>query len=322
MMESTRRAGTIPRLFRPEVRRRTILLAALALAVMGTAAGIYRHYLAPTRIAFVNFRGVQLARLERARGDQAVRIESLALDALHRAASYPVVFIHGRGLELQATHIEQLREAGRSGARLFVRGASSNPEHDVTNLEGRQLEHVGGYFRFGGTENYARLLNFSRAELDGKAFRSDPVQPPEERAMDVLFHLDDRRTFETVDAFRAYYAEQGLAKPDAPTIALLTSVPGPFNANRDHVDAIIGALEGRQWNVFPVASNEKRLEFLQAIEPDLVVLMPHGRLSRGRSRDANRVAAGAEHPDVDGGVGLPEPRRVDSPTSRGWPGGS
>ena len=285
MMEATRRTGTRLRLFRPEARRRTIVLAALAMVALGAAAGIYRHYLAPTPIAFVNFRGVQLARLERARGDQAVRIEPLALDALHRAASYPVVYVHGRGLELQETHIEQLREAGRRGARLFVRGAS-NPEHDVTNLEGRQLDHVGGYFRFGGTENYARLLNFSRAELDGKAFRSDPVQPPAERAMDVLFHLDDRLTFETVDAFRAYYAEQGLARPDAPTIALLTSVPGPFNANRDHVDAIIGALESRGWNVFPIASNDKRLEFLQEIDPDLVVLMPHGRLSRGRSREA------------------------------------
>ena len=226
MMESTRRTGTLRRLFAPGARRRTILLAALALVALGTAAGIYRHYLAPTRIAFVNFRGVQLARLERARGDQAVRIEPIALDALHRAASYPVVFIHGRGLELQETHIEQLREAGRRGARLFVRGVS-NPEHDVTNLEGRQLDHVGGYFRFGGTENYARLLNYSRAELDGKAFRSDPVQPPAERAMDVLFHLDDRRTFETVDDYRAYYAEQGLAKPDAPTIASSPACPVP-----------------------------------------------------------------------------------------------
>ena len=152
MMEATRRTGALLRLFGPEARRRTILLVVLALAVVGTAAGLYRHYLAPTRIAFVNFRGVQLARLERARGDQAIRIEPLALDALHRAASYPVVFVHGRGLELQETHIEQLREAGRRGAHLFVRGVS-NPQHDVTNLEGRQLEHVGGYFRFGGTEN-------------------------------------------------------------------------------------------------------------------------------------------------------------------------
>ena len=134
-MEATRRTGTLLRLFRPEARRRTILLAALALAALAAAAGIYRHYLAPTRIAFVNFRGVQLARLERARGDQAVRIEPLALDALHRAASYPVVYVHGRGLELQETHIEQLREAGRRGSRLFVRGAT-NPEHDVTNLGG------------------------------------------------------------------------------------------------------------------------------------------------------------------------------------------
>ena len=283
MTETTGLKESLLRLRKP--RRKTILLAALALAALGTAAGIYQHHLAATRIAFVNFRGVQLARLERARGDQAIRIEPLALDALDRAASYPVVVVHGRGLELNGTHVEQLREAGRRGAHLYVRGAT-NPEHDVTNLQGRRLEHVSGYFRFGGTENYARLLNFARVELDGKPFRSDPVQPPAERAMDVLFHLDDRLTFETVAAFRAWYEAQGLAKPDAPTIALLTSVPGPFNANRDHVDAVIRALEARQWNVFPVASTDRRLDFLRDVEPDLVVLMPHGRLSRGRSREA------------------------------------
>lgn len=46
-METMRRTGTLLRLLKPGARRRTILVTALALAALGAAAGIYRHYLAP-----------------------------------------------------------------------------------------------------------------------------------------------------------------------------------------------------------------------------------------------------------------------------------
>ena len=265
--------------------RKRIAAAVLAAAVLWSGFAAYQRHLAVTRVAFVNFPGFQLARIERARPHGAVRIEPLDMAALDRAADYPVVYIFGRGLQLEETQLEHLREAGRRGARLFVQGAT-NPALDVTNLRGPQLDAANAYLEFGGAENYARLLNFSRVELDGKSLRSDPVQPPVERSMDVLFHLDDDLTFESVDAFDAYYEAQGLAKPGAPNIALITSVPGPFNANRDHVDAFIHALEGRAWNVYPMASAEKRLDFLKEIEPDLVVLMPHGRLTLGRADEA------------------------------------
>ena len=287
MPESTDQNNTGKERRVPRSRRRTIaaVLAALALAGVGTAA--YQRYAAVTRIAFVDFSGVQLARIDRAREDRAVRIDVLELDELDRAADYPAVYLHGRGLRLDETQLAHLREAGRRGTHLFVH-AATNPALDVTTLEGEQLDAATGYFRYGGTGNYARLLNFTRVELDGKAFRSEPVLPPLERAMDVLFHLEDDLTFETVAAFRTWYAEQGLDKPGAPEIALLTSVPGPFNANRDHVDAFIEALEGRRWNVYPVASSRKRLDFLKEIDPDLVVLMPHGRLTRGSAQEAVR----------------------------------
>ncbi len=282
---ATRRRTVRKRLTWLWSHRRRIAAAAVAAAVLQGGFAIWQRHVAVTRIAFVNFPGFQLARIERARPHGAVRIEPLDLSALDRAADYPVVLVFGRGLQLDETQLGHLREAGRRGARLFVQGAT-NPALDVTNLHGEQLDAVSGYLEFGGAGNYARLLNFARAELDGKTFRSDPVEPPVERSMDVLFHLDDDLTFETVDAFDAHYRAEGLAKPGAPKIALITSVPGPFNANRDHVDAFIRALEGRKWNVYPMASAEKRLDFLRRIQPDLVILMPHGRLTLGRAEEA------------------------------------
>jgi cobaltochelatase CobN len=46
--------------------------------------------------------------------------------------------------------------------------APTNPNIDVTNLTGRDLDYVGGYLRNGGTTNYRRLLEYARSALDGK----------------------------------------------------------------------------------------------------------------------------------------------------------
>ena len=196
--------------------RRRVAAAVLAAAVLWSGFAAWQRHVAVTRIAFVNFPGFQLARIERARPHGAVRIEPLDVAALDRAADYPVVYIFGRGLQLEEAQLAQLREAGRRGARLFVQGAT-NPALDVTNLRGAQLDAANGYLEFGGAENYARLLDFSRV---GARRQVVPVGPgaslPVERSMDVLFHLDDDLTFESVDAFDAYYDAQGLAKPDAP----------------------------------------------------------------------------------------------------------
>ena len=195
------------------------------------------------------------------------------------------VYVFGRGLQLDESQLGHLREAGRRGARLFVQGAT-NPAPDVTNLRGTQLDAVNGYLEFGGAENYARLLNFSRVELDGKSFRSDPVQPPVERSMDVLFHLDDDLTFGTVDAFDALLRRAGAReagrpedRPDHERARPLQRQPGP--RRRVHRRA-----RRPEWNVYPLASAEKRLDFLRRIDPDLVVLMPHGRLTLGRADEA------------------------------------
>ena len=264
--------------------RRRIAAAVLAAAVLWGGFAAYQRHLAVTRVAFVNFPGFQLARIERARPHGAVRIEPLDMAALDRAAGYPVVYVFGRGLQLDQTQLAHLREAGSRGARLFVQGAT-NPALDVTTS--RPSSTPSTHLEFGAAENTPGCSNFSRASSTARAFRSDPrATPGRALRMDVLFTWTKRPDFDTVDAFDAHYDAQGLAKPGAPKIALITSVPGPFNANRDHVDAFIRALEGREWNVFPMAAAEKRLDFLRRIDPDLVVLMPHGRLTLGRADEA------------------------------------
>jgi len=63
-------------------------------------------------------------------------------------------------------------------------------------------------------------------------------------------------------------------------------VPGPFNANREHVDATILAFEAHGFDVVPISAAQQRLKLLQEVNPAAVVYMPHGRLTVGEATEA------------------------------------
>jgi cobaltochelatase CobN len=267
---------------RPPLRSLALGAAAL-LAVAGTWFA-WSRYVAPTRVAIVNYPSFQASRIIKSQPGW-VRAEVLPLEQLERISRYDVALLFGRGLQLDEAQQALLRRAGAGGTRLYME-APTNPNIDVTNLTGRDLDYVGGYLRNGGTTNYRRLLEYSRSALDGKRLFASPITPPEEIGSDLLFHIDESRLFTDVAAYERWYATQPQFNSAGAKIALLTSVPGPFNANRDHLDAMISALEKRGLRVYPIAAAQKRLEFLQAIEPDVVVMMPHGRLTLGQADEA------------------------------------
>jgi len=264
---------------RRRVATRVLLVLALVLAG-GALFHLYRESLAPTRIAFVNFSEFQLARIERAREGRWIRIEALPLDRLATARRYDAVYLFGRGLFLTPEQQEWLRDASRRGTAVFV-DAAMNPEMDLSSLGEVEREWVAAYFRNGGSANYRRLLDYTRHELDGKRWFAASPEAAESIPDDVFFHLDEAVALEELEVFEEHLRAVGSYTPQGARVALVTSVPGPFNANRDHLDVIIRTLEERGMNVFPISARRKRLEMLRAVEPDLVVYMPHGRLLDG-----------------------------------------
>ncbi len=255
-------------------------------AVLAAAAAwtTWSAYVAPTRVALVNYPGFQAARIIDAQPPW-VRAEVLPLTQLDRIDRYDVALLFGRALQLDDAQQARVLGAGKSGTHLFME-APTNPNIDPTNLVGGDLDYVAGYLRNGGTANYRRLLEYARSTLDGKRFFAAQVVAPEVIGTDLLFHIDERRVFGNVVDYERWYAAQPQYAASGARIALLTSVPGPFNANRDHLDAMIRALEKRGLRVYPIAAAQRRLEFLAAIDPDLVVMMPHGRLTLGQAEEA------------------------------------
>jgi len=254
------------------------------LVVLILALTQYRKHLAPTRIAFVNYPEFQLSRIKKANDSQFIRLEVLETNRLEKAGNYTAVFLFGRGFSLRPEQVELLR---KSGAGLYMEGAT-NPDIDVTNLRGRDLEYITEYFRYGGNRNYKNLLSYVRENLDGKTFFTGTWEKPRPIPPDVFFHLDETVLFENPADFEKYGTEKGFLKPGAPKVVLLTTVPGPFNANREHLEAIIQSLSSRGLNVYPVASTNKRLAWLKQIRPDVAVMMPHGRLTQGEAGEAQQ----------------------------------
>ncbi len=268
--------------------KKTLKIVSLVILILVLAASGYIYFnkqISSTKIAFINYQEFQLSRISKSNTNNWVEIDVLAMDELDKARDYSAVFIFGRGFQMSPEQMQSLQNAGYAGVNLFVESAT-NPNVDVTNLKGEALDKVSDYFNFGGTENYSNLLSYVRKNMDGKSWFVDSIDAPKSIPRDVFIHSDERAIFDNFDAYQNYLVQGGFYKPKQANVALLTSVPGPFNANREQIDALITMLEGRGLNVFVISAATKRLEFLKQVDPDLVILMPHGRLTLGQGKEA------------------------------------
>ncbi|UYO92822.1 cobaltochelatase subunit CobN [Pollutimonas sp. M17] len=265
--------------------RRAIRYGVVAVLLLSLLGAVWHYWLAPTRVVLVNYPDFQAARIIQARPNVLVRVQALKTEQLDSIGGYDLALVFGRGLKLGEAQLARLRAMGASDAPVYVDGAT-DPRHDVSNLKGADLDAVSGYLRNGGRRNYAQLLNYARRIFDGKPLFSAAVQSPEEMPRDVFFGLDETAVFTDFAAFRAWRQAQPGWQAGRPRLALLTSVPGPFNANREHVDAVIRAFEAKGFNVVPISAVGRRLALLQQVDPAAVMYMPHGRLTLGQADEA------------------------------------
>ncbi|WNC72147.1 cobaltochelatase subunit CobN [Thalassotalea psychrophila] len=250
----------------------------LTLMVIAALIGGYFKLASPTLVAMVNYEDFQVARVFKSNTNSMITINMVSLENIEQVANYDLVLFFGRGLNLEPEQFDFLQSQGIKGLKMFMEGAT-NPNIDVTNLRGQDLDFIGDYIKYGGSANYRSLLNYVRSVFDQKKLFVDELKKPIPLSQDLVFHLKEDEMFETVSEFEQYAALNGIHKPGQPKVAMVTSVPGPFNSNRDHVDGLINSLANRGLNVYPMAALNKRLEFLQAVNPDAVVFMPHGRIT-------------------------------------------
>lgn len=265
--------------------KRKLIIAGVILAIILIAWGVWRGIAGTTRVALVNFPKYQVAKMSKSLDNHFIELKQLTIDDFDQLNRYDAILIFGMGIRMTDDHRAVLEKLKDRHVPIFST-AVTDPVNKISSLDSLQDKRVAEYLSNGGSANYRSLFNYVRKELDGKSLFTGAIQEPIEISSDVLFHLDDEQVFESVETFEKYYKEKGFYKENAPKIALMVGMAGPFDTNKDHLDSLIVSLEARNMNVYPISSVIRRLEILEDIRPDAVIYLPHGRLLMGQGEKA------------------------------------
>ncbi len=257
-----------------------ILFIGLALLLFLAGLLTYQNSLAPTRVALVNYPDFLYSKIAGAAPEKHFKVEGFEQSELPKLKKYDFVLLFGMGLKLNAEQEAYVKQMGEKGVPTLL-ASSTIKGLDLTSVGEEEETRINAYLGNGGNKNYKNFFRYVRYHIEGKKRFSEAPDTVMPIASDVLFHIDEEVAFETVAEFEAYCLKEGIHKEGNKKVILYTSVPGPFNANREHMNELITELESRHMNVYPVSGFRGRLAYMQEIQPNLIVYMPHGRLSLG-----------------------------------------
>ncbi|MBI9064274.1 MAG: cobaltochelatase subunit CobN [Marinilabiliaceae bacterium] len=263
------------------MRKKYLSALLLGILVMVSAYVGWHKWLAPTKVGLINYPEFMATKIARSTDNLFIDVQVCDMEEESRLEQYDMLLVFGMGLKITAEQEAYIKSVGEKGTGIYLQ-SPTNKALELTNLEDSTKSIVKEYIDNGGKKNYANVLRYIRTHVDHKTTFSEQAEAPYEIPFDVLFHLDEEVAFEKVTDFEKYCQEEGIHKEGRKKVILFTSIPGPFNANRDHLNSLIQELETRI-NLYPIAGFRGRLNYMKEINPDLIVYMPHGRLSMGGS---------------------------------------
>lgn len=264
-------------------KKKRLLSIAAGIAALAVAALLFLWLRPkPIRVALVNMPEFMYAKMVLSVDAKNASVE--AEEDVDKLKKYDAVLIFGMGLKWTDEERAKVRELDKKGIK-FQTMMITNPDNNLSNIDSIKSETLIKYFTNGGTLNYKHGLNYLRKEILGHSLREGTIKAPIEYAANIFFGKEnDEAVFTNIKDYEAWYRSNGY-KPGAPKVALIAGFTGPFNSNRDHFDAIIGGLEAKGMNVYPMLAGMKRIELLDEVQPDLIVYMPHGRFSAGKPKE-------------------------------------
>lgn len=258
-----------------------ILIIILAIiALIGII--VWNKTMSTTKIGLLNFQKFQTTSIIKSNTDDFVKYEEVPLEQLDKISNYDFVLGFAMGMNISEEQRAIIQTAADKGTPIYLY-AATNPDNNICNLDSIQKERVTAYLGNGNKKNYQSLARYIRQDIDKKKFFVTPPDSVIETASDVLYHLDENKSFETVSEYENYLKKNNFYKEGAPKIAIVGGLNDPFSGNRANIDSLIVSFQNAGMNVYPVSSFMKRLPFLMEINPDAVIYFAHGRLAMGQA---------------------------------------
>ncbi len=261
--------------------RKLIYIASTLIVLFGIVVWGYLKYASRTVVATLNFPDFTVEKLIRSNNNPFVKIVSIDLDKAETIAEYDMVLVRVHGSSMNKNHLESIKHAIAKGVPVY---STEKTNKEINSLSGRALDYIATLMDNGSVKNYRSLFNYIRKEVDKKivfnAAYEEPVFIPE----DYFFHLGEDRFFDSFEAYQQFYEQSGRYKKGAPRIVLLSGNINMQNSNDEHITALIQSLERKGLNVYPIYSfGMKKLEMIAAVQPNLIINRPHGRLLMGNA---------------------------------------
>lgn len=247
----------------------------LAAVVVAAAVAAWNTWLAPTRIAFVNYQIITLGEISKSNDNRFICIEELSVEDFDRLDDYNMIFMNGMGLRLTEEQRSRIEIAALCGQPVLTT-AATNPANCIVSLDSIAADTIMQYLSAGGRSNYRSMLNYVRRHINGKRISLGEITPVTAHAAGLLYHADpahpenEELEFNSLADYETFLSGAKLMLPGAPRIIITGQMGDPTD--------LIRALEESGNIVYPVRNIRSFLNEASGMRFAAVINMAHGRM--------------------------------------------
>ncbi len=257
------------------LKKKNILLFSLVAILLISVIAFYNIWLSRTFIAFVNYQPITLQDFSRANTNKFIKLYSVDEKDIKKLKNFDIILVNGMGLNIDASQRAEIQKLASKGTPIYT-SMATNPENNISNFTIDEEAILQQWLMSAGRKNLRSLLNFLRRNIDGKIIFTGEIEKPSQKLSDYLYYpgenaQEEDKEFVGVKDYEDFLKSNGLFIKDAPKIIVTGQITDPS-------DLIQALFKEKRYNIYPIYSLTKLLDFTLEIKPDVIINLAHGRL--------------------------------------------